>query len=70
MLTMEYRMVDILKADQLEVGDLIGLGDEIVEVVNVKPHDDGFTLTFKNDFDEKDEIEISYDQNFGLFVDN
>ena len=70
MLTMEYRLVDILNADQLEVGDLIGLSDEVVEVLDVKPHDEGFTLTFKNDFDEKDEIEISYDEQFELFVYN
>ena len=32
---MDYRIVDTLNADQLEVGDLIGLADEVVEVVNI-----------------------------------
>jgi hypothetical protein len=31
MKTMDYRMVDVLNADQLEVNDLIGVADEILD---------------------------------------
>lgn len=68
MLTMDYRLVDVLNADQLEVGDLIGLQNEIVEVLEIAPLKNGFALTIKNDFDEKDIVEISDDEQFELFI--
>lgn len=68
MLVMDYRLVDVLNADQLEVGDLIGLGDEVVEIVDIAPIKNGFALVVKNDFDEKDEIEIGDYEQFELFI--
>jgi hypothetical protein len=68
MLTMDYRLVDVLNADQLEVGDLIGLQNEIVEILEIAPLKNGYVLTIKNDFDEKEIAEISDDEQFELFI--
>ena len=68
MLTMDYRMVDVLNADQLEVGDLIGLANEVVEILEIAPMKNGFALTIKNDFDEKEIVEILDDEQFELFI--
>ena len=68
MLTMDYRLVDVLNADQLEVGDLIGIADEIVKVISVAPLSDGFSLEIENEFGEKDIIKILDDEQFELFV--
>ena len=68
MLTMDYRMVDVLNADQLEVGDLIGFGDEVVKILSITPIKDGYALSIENDFAEKDFVEISDSEQFELFL--
>jgi len=68
MLTMDYRMVDVLNADQLEVSDLIGIADEIVKIISIAPLSDGFSLVIENEFGEKDLIEILDDEQFELFI--
>jgi hypothetical protein len=68
MLTMDYRLVDILNADQLEINDLIGLGDEVVKINSIAPIKDGFSLEIENEFGEKDIIEIGDDEQFELFI--
>jgi hypothetical protein len=66
---MDYRFVDILNADQLEVGDLIGLGIVgIVEIISIDSIKDGFSLVVLNEFDEKEDVEISDDEKFELFI--
>ena len=42
MLTMDYRMVDVLNADQLEIDDLIGLGEDIVKIISITSTKTGF----------------------------
>ena len=67
--SMDYRFVDILNADQLEVGDLIGLGVAgIVEIISITPTKDGFFLIIENEFNEKEDVEISDDEKFELFI--
>lgn len=67
--SMDYRFVDILNADQLEVGDLIGLGIiGIVEIISITPTRNGFSLVILNEFDEKEDVEISDDEKFELFI--
>jgi len=67
--SMDYRFVDILNADQLEVGDLIGLGIiGIVEIISIAPTRNGFSLVVLNEFDEKEDVEISDDEKFELFI--
>ena len=68
MKTMDYRMVDILNASQLEVDDLIGLGDEIVKIISIQEFAIGYHATIENEFGEKEEIEIGDDERFELYI--
>ena len=68
MLTMDYRLVDVLNADQLEVGDLIGLGEDIVKIISITSTKDGFDLYFENEFGERDNLEIIDEEQFELFI--
>jgi hypothetical protein len=63
-------MVDVLNADQLEIGDLIGIGEEIVRVLAVAPLHYGFNIEIENNFGEKDFIDISEDDRFELYIEN
>jgi hypothetical protein len=65
---MDYRMVDVLNADQLEVNDLIGIADEIVKIISIAPLSDGFSLVIENEFGEKDLINIFDSDQFELFI--
>ena len=66
----DFRMVDVLNADQLEVGDLIGISNEIVKVLSISPLHYGYSLMIENNFGEKDVIDISEDERFELFLEN
>ncbi len=66
----DYRFVDVLSADQLEVGDLIGIGDEVVKIISIETTKLGFELTIENDFSEKDVVECEYNERFELFIEN
>ena len=68
MLTMDYRMVDVLNSDQLEVNDLIGIGDEVVKIISITTTKNGFALIHENEFGEKDVLEIFDDEQFELFI--
>ena len=68
MLTMDYRMVDVLNADQLEVDDLIGIANEVVKIISITPMKNGYALIHENEFGEKDMLEIFDDEQFELFV--
>jgi len=72
MISMEsdFRMVDTLNADQLEIGDLIGIGEEIVKVLAIAPLHYGFNIEIENNFGEKDFIDISEDDRFELYIEN
>ena len=60
---MDYVKVDILTAGQLEVDDLILVGDEVVSIVEITSLADGYTLEVINDFGERETIEVGeYDQ--------
>lgn len=65
---MDYRLVDTLNADQLELEDLIGLGNEVVKIIEISPLKFGFVLTYENEYGEKDIIEISDDEQFELYI--
>jgi hypothetical protein len=65
---MDYRLVDVLNVDQLEVDDLIGIDDEVVRVVFIDSLKDGYILTFEDEFGEKDFIEVSDDEQFDLYI--
>ena len=67
-IAMDYRLVDVLNADQLETNDLIGLGDEIVRIISIASLAEGFSLEIENEFGEKETVEISDDEQFELFI--
>lgn len=67
-INMDYRMVDVLNSDQLEVDDLIDLDGEIVKVISLSPLRYGFALTYENEFGEKDIIDILDDETFDLYI--
>jgi hypothetical protein len=62
-INMDYVKVDILTAGQLEVDDLILVGDEVVSIVEITSLPDGYTIEIINDFGEREVIEVGeYDQ--------
>jgi hypothetical protein len=67
-INMDYRMIDVLNSDQLEVDDLIDLNGEIVKVISLSPLRYGFALTYENEFGEKDIIDILDDDTFDLYI--
>lgn len=69
LISMDYRFVDILNANQLEVGDLIGLGIVgIVKIISIASMKDGFLLVIENEFNEKEDVEILDDEKFEFFI--
>lgn len=68
MILMDYRMVDVLNSDQLEVDDLIGLGNEIVKIISISPLRHGWALTIENEFGEKDIVDALDDEQFDLYI--
>ena len=67
----DYRFVDVLNADQLEVGDLIGLGIVgIVKIISIDSTLNGFSLVIENEFSEKEDVEILDNEKFELFIEN
>jgi hypothetical protein len=67
-MNMEYVKVDILTSGQLEVDDLILVGDEVVSVVEIVSLADGYTLEIINDFGEREVIEVEEYQQFDLMM--
>ena len=68
MLTMDYRMVDVLNSDQLEVGDLIGVGEEVVKIISIESVRYGFVLITENEFGERESVDAFDDEQFELFI--
>ena len=68
MLTMDYRLVDVLKSNQLEPGDLIDLNGNIILIVEIVSTNTGYLLTIENDFSEKEVVEINDDEEFELYI--
>ena len=67
-MNMEYVKVDILTSGQLEVDDLIQVGDEVVSIVEIVSLPDGYTLEIINDFGEREVIEVGEYQQFDLIM--
>lgn len=65
---MEYVKVDILTSGQLEVDDLIQVGDEVVSIVEIISLADGYTIEIINDFGEREVIEVGEYQQFDLMM--
>jgi hypothetical protein len=67
-INMEYVKVDILTSGQLEVDDLIQVGDEVVSIVEIVSLADGYTLEIINDFGEREIIEVEEYEQFDLMM--
>lgn len=65
---MDYVQVDILMADQLEVGDFILLENEVVSIINISSLADGYVLEIENDFGEREIVDIEEDSYFPLMI--
>jgi hypothetical protein len=65
---MEFIKIDVLNVDQLEIGDLIQIDDDIVQVCEVVALTDGYVITYSNDFGEKDLIEVDDYATFDLYI--
>jgi hypothetical protein len=67
---MELIHADNLTPDQLMIGDLIKLGDDIVEVTFIESDStgDNYDIQTKNEFDELDITQHSYTDLIPLYV--
>jgi hypothetical protein len=67
---MELIHADNLTPDQLMIGDLIKLGDDIVEVIFIESDStgDNYDIQTKNEFDELDITQHSYTDLIPLYV--
>lgn len=68
MLNMEFKKVDVLNVDQLEIGDYISIQDEIVEVTGITPLPNGYAIMFLDSYDEEDLIEVDDYASFKWYV--
>jgi hypothetical protein len=70
MKTMKLSYADLLAPDQLMEGDLINVDNEVVEVISI--HQDGsgdnYTITYRNDYDETEQIIYNYEDRINLYV--
>jgi hypothetical protein len=67
-MNMEYVKVDVLTSGQLEVDDLIQVGDEVVSIVEIISLPDGYTIEIINDFGEREVIQVGEYEQFDLIM--
>jgi hypothetical protein len=70
MIDMELVKADSLTVDALEVGDLIGYGDEIVEITFIECDStgDNYDIELTNDFGETEIVQFAFDEEVDWFV--
>ena len=68
MTTMEWRVVDILNADQLEIGDNINVGDIIVEITGIEETASSYIIEYIDDFGDLMETEIFDDETVEIYM--
>jgi hypothetical protein len=68
MLNMEFKKVDVLNVDQLEVDDYISVNGDIVQVTGITPLPDGYAIMFLDNYDESDLIEVDDYAQFNWYV--
>ena len=68
--TMELIHADNLKPDQLMLGDLIKVGDDIVEILFIESDStgDNYDIQTQNEFGEREVIQYSYTDTIALYV--
>jgi hypothetical protein len=67
---MELIHADNLMADQLMIGDLIKIGDDIVEVLFIESDStgDNYDIQTQNEFGEKEFVQYAYNDLIPLYV--
>lgn len=68
--SMELVHADNLTPDQLMIGDLVKIGDDIVEVVSVESDStgDNYDIQTENEFGEKEVVQYAYTDLIPLYV--
>jgi hypothetical protein len=61
---------DVLTIDSLEIGDLIGYNDEIVEVLFIESDStgDNYDIEVVNDFGEKEVVQFAFNEVVDWYV--
>ena len=67
---MELVFADELKPDQLMIGDLIKVNNDILEVIFIESDStgDNYDVQVKNEFDELEIIQFAYTDSIPLYV--
>jgi len=70
MVSMELIHADNLTADQIMIGDLIKIGDDIVEVIFIESDStgDNYDIQTQNEFGEKEVTQYAYNDVIALYV--
>jgi hypothetical protein len=70
MIDMELVKADSLTVDALQIGDLIGYGDEIVEITFIESDStgDNYDIQITNDFGETEIIQFAFDDEVDWYV--
>ena len=70
MVSMELTHADNLTPDQLMLGDLIKIEDDIVEVIFIESDStgDNYDIQTQNEFGEKEVVQYSYTDLISLYV--
>jgi len=70
MIDMELVKADALKVDALQIGDLIGYNDDIVEVTFIESDStgDNYDIELTNDFGETEIVQYSFDEEVDWYV--
>lgn len=68
--SMELLHADNLKPDQVMIGDLIKIGDDIVEVIFIESDStgDNYDIQTQNEFGEKEVTQYAYTDLIALYV--
>jgi hypothetical protein len=70
MIVMDLVHADNLQPDQLMLGDLIKIGDDIVEILFIESDStgDNYDVQTENEFGEKEVTQYSYTDSIPLYV--
>lgn len=70
MIDMELVKADALKVDALQIGDLIGYNDDIVEVTFIESDStgDNYDIELTNDFGETEIVQFAFDEEVDWYV--
>jgi hypothetical protein len=69
-INMELVKADALKVDALQIGDLIGYNDDIVEITFIECDStgDNYDIELTNDFGETEIVQFSFDEEVDWYV--